>query len=192
MPRLSRFSRGAAPLGPNDLDGAAASGGVDVLIAAASQYAHEALAQGAPDGSVIRRLGDEFAFIRLEDIWHPLRFLRQMEGNPPRPIGTQGFNPALVDDHNPARHYMAFVFLGYWLPRWVAVAILWLWEVAGFVRYGGEWSWPDIVSGQVGIRHGALARRYGVVVLPGLIAAEVAARSPSQAAEEETVQTGAR
>lgn len=185
MFRNFKFSRRTAPSDPQrsqgESDGAVvpgdgALGGVDTLIQAASRHAHTALLQGSSNESVIRQLGDEFAFIRLEDTRHPIRFLRQMAGNPPHQLGTDGFNPDLVDDHNPARHYMAFVCMGYWLPDWAAVATLWLWEVAGFMRYGGNWSWPDIRSGQVGVRHGQLAKRYGVVVLPSLIAAEVADR----------------
>lgn len=191
MSRHSNSSGRTAPLDPSGSSGVVASekvasGGVDALIRRASAAAHDAWAQGIQNDRVIRQLGDEFAYIRLDDIWHPQRFLRQMAGNPPHQLGTAGFNPTLVDDRNPARHYMAFVCMGYWLPKWMAVATLWLWEMAGFVRYGGEWSWPDIRSGQVGIRHGQMAKRYGVVVLPSLIAAELADRPdvPSGKSEE--------
>ena len=106
-----------------------------------------------------------------------MRFLRQMAGAPPLQFGVEGFRRDLVDDLNPARHYTAFVFTGYWLPRWAALLVLWLWEVAGFVRYRGEWSWPDVSSGQVGIRHGRLVARYGPTVLPGLMAADLEERN---------------
>jgi hypothetical protein len=122
---------------------------------------------------VVLQLGEDFAYIRLADIWRPLRFLRQMAGAPPVQLGTEGFRRELVDDSNPARHYMAFFVAGYWLPRWAAVALLWAWELAGFVRYRGHWSWPDIASGEVGVAHGRLARRYGVTVLPALMACDL-------------------
>lgn len=79
----------------------------------------------------------------------------------------------LVDDKNPARHYMAFVFLGFWLPTILAVMGLWLWEIAGLVRYG-YWATKDVRMGYVGIRHGRLLWRYGAVILPGLMAADLA------------------
>lgn len=148
--------------------------GVDALIAAASHYVWEAKQRGEGTGRIILRLADEFAFIRLGDVLKPLRFLKQMEGVPPLQVGTDGFRTDLVDDQNPARHYLAFVFLGYWLPGWAALAMIWLWEIAGFVRYGGEWSWPDVASGNLGVRHGQLVRRYGATILPMLIAAELA------------------
>ena len=80
----------------------------------------------------------------------------------------------VVDDYNPARHYMAFVFVGYWLSTLPAEIVLWCWEIAGFIRYRGQWSPKDIVSGKIGIRHGRLVRRYGAPILPGLVAAELA------------------
>ena len=148
--------------------------GIDALIAAASQVSVEARAAGAGSGQVIRRLGEDFAFIRLQDVGRPRRFLRQMAGAPPIRIGSRGFRAKWVDDAHPARHYVAFLVMGYWLPGWAATLVLWLWETAGFVRYGGKWSWPDIASGALGIRHGRLARRTSAVVLPALMASELA------------------
>jgi hypothetical protein len=161
--------------------------GVAALIAAA-----EALVAAYSDdsGAVIDRLGEDFAFIRWADVRRPLRFLRQMEGAPPLQVGQAGFRRELVDDQHPARHYMAFVVMGYHLPWLLAVAVLWLWEVAGFVRYGGKWSQADMRSGYVGIRHGRAARQQGAGVLPGLMArdlttpealAELAARRAADA-----------
>ncbi len=156
----------SAPLWPG--------GGVDGFIAAVSRMAAQ-----APPGSVGRRgfileAGDAFAFIRLRDVGHPLRFLKQMAGKPPQQFGPEGFRADVVDDKNPARHYMAFVFLGYFLPKWLAVIGLWLWEVAGSVRYG-YWATKDMTMGYIGIRHGRAVRSVGPTVLPGLIAAELAA-----------------
>jgi hypothetical protein len=133
----------------------------------------EAIKTGASSGWVIRRLGEAYAHIQPDDLWHPLRFLRQMAGQPPVRLGTRGFRRDLVDDVNPARHYVAFLVVGYWLPNWAAIGVLWCWELASFVRYLGVWSWADVASGYLGIRHGRLARRYGAVVLPGLIAGEL-------------------
>ena len=118
--------------------------------------------------------GEEMAYIRVQDAWNPWRFLRQMEGNPPVRWGTRGFKRGLVDDRNPARHYAAFVFVGFWLPGWMAVLLLWLWELAGFVRYGFRWSQADTRSGYVGLWHGRLVRRYGHTILPSLIARDLA------------------
>ena len=151
-------------------------GGVDGFIAAVSR-----LAAQAPPGIVGRRgfileAGEAFAFIRLQDVGHPVRFLKQMAGKPPQQFGPEGFRADVVDDQNPARHYMAFVFLGFWLPKWLAVVGLWLWEVAGSVRYG-YWATKDMTMGYIGIRHGRAVRSAGPTVLPGLIAAELAASS---------------
>lgn len=123
----------------------------------------------------ICRIGADCAYIRLRDVINPLRFLRQMAGAPPLRFGTAGFAPHVVDDQNPARHYTAFVFVGFWLPLLPALLVLYAWELAGFVRYGGEWSERDVICGKIGLRHGALVRRHGPAVLPGLAAAELRA-----------------
>lgn len=125
---------------------------------------------------MVLRLSEDFAYIRPADMGRPWRFLRQMAGAPPVRLGTHGFDPALVDDDNPARHYMAFVFVGYWLPAALALALLWLWEVAGFVRYRGVWSRPDLHMGLVGIRHGWMVRRHGAGILATLMALDLAPR----------------
>ncbi len=121
----------------------------------------------------ILRIGEDCAGICTRDMVRPVRFLRQMAAAPPVQFGATGFSPALTDDSNPARHYVAFVVVGFWLPIPLAVAVLYAWEVAGFVRYGGYWSPRDVASGQVGIRHGRAVRRLGPSVLPGLTAALV-------------------
>lgn len=145
-----------------------------------------AQAQAAPPGFAgsawfMLRIGEDCAHIRLQDLWQPLRFLRQMAGHPPLRFGTAGFARALVDDLNPARHYVAFVFIGFWLPRVLALAVLYGWEVAGYLRYGFRWSPCDVLCGRVGLRHGAWVRAYGPAVLPGLVAGELceAATSPA-------------
>lgn len=133
-------------------------------------------------GSVwfILRIGEDCAGICTSDILRPRRFLGQMAAAPPVPFGCTGFRPDLTDDLNPARHYIAFVFVGFWLPAPLAVAVLYAWEVAGWVRYGGSWSSKDVASGQLGIRHGQTVRSLGPTVLPGLAAGlgETAASPP--------------
>jgi len=146
-------------------------GGLAGLIAATRRYISEA---DGNNGKVIRRLSEDFAYIRWQDAGHPYKFLSQMEGSPPIQLGTKGFRPELVDDHNPARHYIAFVAMGYWLPYALAIAVLYLWEVAGYIRYGFKWSPEDILSGKIGVRHGNTVRRQGVSVLPELMAADLA------------------
>lgn len=146
--------------------------GLQGLITATRRYIQE---EDGQTRQVVRRLGEDFAYIHLHDIWNPYKFLRQMEGNPPIRLGTKGFRPDLVDDLNPARHYIAFVVMGYWLPYWLAMVVLYLWEFAGYVRYGFQWSEADMLSGLVGVRHGNVVRRAGIEVLPELMAADLAA-----------------
>ena len=84
----------------------------------------------------ITAISDRYAFVRPQDILtHPLRFLKQAAGEPPVQFGAQGFKRSLVDDENPARHYTAFVFIGFWLPTPFAILVLWAWEILGFARY---------------------------------------------------------
>lgn len=150
-------------------------GGLDGFIAATSDLIQ--LCGPGPEGTrrFMQRACEDYAFIRLQDMGQPIRFLKQMAGAPPWQFGPDGFDPAVVDDKNPARHYMAFVFLGYWLPRWLAILGLWLWEVAGFFRYG-YWAHKDMRMGYIGIRHGRLVRQIGSAILPGLIAGELSER----------------
>jgi len=148
--------------------------GLTGFIDAASQLAARFPATRNGTRRFVLAFGEQMASIRLQDAWNPWRFLRQMEGNPPRRWGTKGFKRSLVDDRNPARHYAAFVFVGFWLPGWTAVLTLWLWELAGFVRYGFQWSQADIRSGYVGLWHGRLMRRYGHKILPSLMARDLA------------------
>lgn len=151
----------------------AAKSSLDTFVAYLS-----AQAQAAPPGFAgaawyILRIGEDCAGIRLEDLWRPRRFLRQLAGAPPLHFGVEGFSTALVDDHHPARHYVAFVFVGFWLPGRLALATLYAWEAAGFLRYGLRWSQRDVHCGLVGLRHGAWVRAYGPVVLPSLAAGEL-------------------
>ena len=129
--------------------------------------------QSASTRQFIRRAGERYAFIHFRDWKTPSRFLRQLSGKPPVRFGTNGFRPALVDDRDPARHYTAFVVVGFWLPHPLALLTLWAWEVLGFVRYRGMWSQPDMRLGSIGLRHGGVVRREGAGVLAGLIEREL-------------------
>lgn len=146
--------------------------GLDAFIAYLSEQAGAAPGGFAGSAWYMLRIGEDCAFICLQDLWQPGRFLRQMAGSPPLCFSTDGFNAKLVDDPNPARHYIAFVFVGFWLPRLPALAVLYAWEVAGFLRYGLQWSSKDVECGLAGLRHGALVRQYGPTILPSLTAAE--------------------
>lgn len=157
--------------------------GLQGLIAATLRYTQEEQGHTA---QVIRRLGEDFAYIRWQDLRKPLTFLRQMAGSPPIRLGVEGFRRELVDDRNPARHYMAFVVMGYWLPYPLAVAVLYLWEILGYMRYGFVWSPPDILSGFTGVRHGNAVRHNGINVLPALMADEL---TEPKAEEESLAQS---
>ena len=154
----------------------AANSGLDEFLAYLSSQGQAAPAGFAGAAWFVLRIGEDCAFIRLQDIWQPLRFLRQMAGNPPVRFDVTGFSPDLVDDQNPARHYIAFVFVGFWLPRLLALPVLYAWEVAGFLRYGFKWAPHDVRSGLLGLRHGAWVRQYGPAVLPGIVAGELGAK----------------
>jgi hypothetical protein len=149
-------------------------GGVDAFIRYVSAQAAVAPAGWAGAAWFVVRICEDGANIQLRDLWRPLRMLRQMAGAPPYRFGIEGFDTNVVDDRNPARHYLAFVFVGFWLPAIPALIVLWAWEVAGFVRYRGTWSQRDIACGKISIKHGALVRIYGPGILPGLIAGELA------------------
>lgn len=154
----------------------ASLGGVDALIASVSAYAKQTCQSRAHTSWFVRTIAADYAYIHLEDVVRPGRFLRQMAGAPPVRFGVHGFRRDVVDDSNPARHYAAFVFLGYYLPGFAADLALYLWEMAGYIRYRGKWSKPDMRNGRIGIMHGRLVRRYGPTVLPSLIAGDLAER----------------
>lgn len=148
--------------------------GVTALLADVKARVAQNAAAGRSTAHFILEIGDAYAFIRLQDWRRPVQFLKQMAGTPPITFGTEGFKRAIVDDKNPARHYTAFVFVGYWLPRALAIAVLWAWEILGFVRYKGRWSQGDMRCGYLGIRHGRQVRQQGATVLADLIARDLA------------------
>ena len=146
--------------------------GVAGLIKTTRRY----VAEGHGDSdAVVQRLAEDFAYIHLDDVRNPLKFFAQMEGAPPIRLGTGGFRQELIDDRNPARHYMAFVAMGYWLPKFLALIVLYAWEMLGFVRYGFKWSAADMRCGMAGLKHGNAVRRHGVEVLPELMVRDLAA-----------------
>lgn len=143
--------------------------GIEAFIRAVDERATIATQQGLGEKAFIRKIGDDFAFIRLADLRTPLKFLKQLAGDPPIRFGTQGFRREIVDDKNPARHYIAFVFVGYWLPFALGWLVLWSWEILGFFRYGFHWSPNDIRCGMVGLRHGRAVRQEGAQALTDYI-----------------------
>ncbi len=144
--------------------------GLAGLVDATRRYIAE---EAGNSKAVVSRLAEDFAYIHLQDVWNPYKFLRQMEGHPPVRLGTEGFRADIVDDTNPARHYIAFVALGFWMPKVVALVMLVGWELAGFVRYGFKWSKEDMASGLLGVRHGNAVRTRGIAVLPDLMEKEL-------------------
>ena len=112
-------------------------GGFDAFLTAIRRQV--ATAQPNKEGTqrFVLAISDQYAAVRPQDIFtHPLRFLKQAAGEPPIQFGNHGFKKALVDDDNPARHYTAFIFIGFWLPNPLGVLVLWTWEILGFLRYG--------------------------------------------------------
>lgn len=154
--------------------------GAAAFIADIKTRTARSITAGQSTTQFILEIGDAYAFIRLQDWRTPMRFLKQMAGAPPIQFGTQGFKRSIVDDKNPARHYIAFVFVGYWLPMLLAHIVLWAWEILGFVRYRGKWSQPDMRCGRLGIQHGRLVRQQGPDVLVELIERDIA--EPAQLA----------
>ena len=153
----------------------ASTQGAHAFIADMRHYV--AQADPGPSGTkqFIWDISERYAYLCKKDLRDPIRFLKQAAGKPPIQFGTADFNPQLVDDENPARHYTAFVFLGFFFAYPLAVIGLWLWEVAGFIRYKGQWSQRDITCGYVGIRHGRQVRKHGPTVLPNLVADDLVA-----------------
>ena len=149
-------------------------GGITAFIDDVQRCAAECGSGRQGANQFIRRISEDYANIQLADIRQLRRFLKQLSGRPPVRFGTEGFKSTLVDDSDPARHYTAFVFVGYWLPWVLSIFVLYGWEILGFVRYGFHWSQADVRMGFVGLRHGWTVRREGPGVLTKLIAHELA------------------
>ena len=152
------------------------AGGLDRFLETIESIASQVSPDRRGSARFVARLGEECAYIRLDDLRHPLRFFRQMAGHPPLRFGIEGFDPSVVDDTNPARHYVAFVVVGYWLPMLLAVPVLYAWELLGFLRYGLRWSRRDMRSGWIGLRHGRAVRRHGPAILPALVRRDLGAK----------------
>jgi hypothetical protein len=153
--------------------------GVQAFGADVAQQAAEMGSDWPSKVQFILCIGERYGNIRLQDLRRPLRFLKQLISAPPRGFGVSGFKAELVEDakDNPARHYIAFVFVGFWLPALLGSGVLYTWEILGFFRYGGHWSVPDVRIGKLGLQHGAQVRRHGPQVLPMLIIRDLAAIS---------------
>lgn len=154
---------------PRIMEESACHQGIDGFIADVACHVQSCPDDRAGKLRFIREISHDYAYVRLSDLKNPIRFLIQAAGKPPKRFGREGFKPPLVDDNDPARHYTAFVFVGFWLPTSLAILTLWVWEILGFFRYRGLWSHGDVLLGYVGIRHGRQVRRVGPSALPKLI-----------------------
>ncbi len=148
-----------------------AIGGLPTFVAALEQKLEQFGAEPQATTAFILRLGEEYAAIRLGDLRFPLRFLKQIAGEPPVVFNASGFRADLAENANDnvARHYTAFLFVGYWLPVVLAIPLMLAWEVLGFLRYRLHWSQQDLRSGWLGIQHGRAVRKAGAAILPGLV-----------------------
>jgi hypothetical protein len=95
----------------------------------------------------INRIAADCANVHAGDLRRPLRFLRQAAALPT----------------------LRFVWIGFWLPYPLAWLLVWLWEIAGFFRYRGDWSANDVACGMIGIRHGRQVWRKGPAALAALV-----------------------
>lgn len=150
--------------------------GIDAFIDYLCRQAGQVVSGRMGSTQFIGRVAEDCSNLRVREIARPLVFLRQVTEVPSHPFDATGFRPGVVDDELPARHYIAFLAVGYWLPAPLALLVLYLWEIAGFVRYRGLWSRRDLASGKIGIRHGRYVHSLGPAVLPGLVAGELAQR----------------
>ncbi len=174
------LSPGTLPL-DTERNATATESGLDRFVALLESNASRLPPGRGSTARFVMLLGDQCAYIRPQDIRRPVRFLRQMAGQPPLRFGTTGFNPAIIDDQNPVRHYVAFVVVGFWLPALLAVLVLLGWEILGFVRYGGRWSRKDVLGGWIGLRHGRRVRRMGPWLLPALVRRDLGAHGGQDA-----------
>lgn len=143
--------------------------GCTAFLADVRTRVKEATANEMETKNFVLQSARRYSNIDVNDaIRRPKQFLVQISGSPPVCFGTPGFVEKIVDDQEPARHYTAFVFVGYWLPKILAIPVLWAWEFLGMIRYG-HWSQPDVRSGYIGIDHGRAIRKQGFTLWPELI-----------------------
>jgi hypothetical protein len=157
------------------------AGGLEAFVATIEHAARQNQNDKQGRRRFVAELGSLCAGIHTQNMFrHPIRFLREMQGNPPLRFGEEGFRPEVIDDVNPARHYMAFVLVGFWLPMVLGIPVLYAWEVASFFRYKGHWSPKDIHSGMIGLRHGREVAHGGTHVLAPLARRDLGAESADQ------------
>lgn len=129
-------------------------------------------AEGRRPAWLMATLAERCANVDLRLLRRPLQFWRSLRRLPPVCFGRSGFRGELVDDYHPARHYCAFLAVGFFLPEWLAFPFATIWEGAEHLVFG-EHSPRDVALSRVAIRHGRLTRREGIDRLPGLIRSEL-------------------
>lgn len=128
----------------------------------------------------IDTLSRQFAGLDPADWWRPWRWLHAMgSARPPEDVGAAGFRPEFVDDDRPARHYIAFVMIGYYLPYFLGWIIMYGWEILGRIRYG-TFSNKDVLLAKVGLKHGDMVRRRGPEIVADLIEQDLLIRNLDQ------------
>jgi len=146
------------------------------FAAYAASLADLAQREGRRPAWYLLALARQCANVDFRRMRRPLRFWRMLRQEPPVCFGPRGFRTSLVDDFHPARHYSAFLLVGFFLPGPAARAFGWLWEWAeGIVL--GQFSPRDVGLSRLAIRHGRAVRRRGPAVLPALIQADLCRRN---------------
>ena len=120
----------------------------------------------------VLELARQCANVDFGELRRPWRFWSMLRQEPPVCFGPRGFRPDLVDDFHPARHYSAFLLIGFFFPQPLAVAFSRLWEWSEGVILG-QFSPNDVRMSQLAIRHGRAVRRAGPASLPALIRCEI-------------------
>lgn len=120
----------------------------------------------------VLELARQAANVDFGELRRPWRFWRRLRQEPPVCFGPRGFRPALTDDFHPARHYSAFLLVGFFLPNPLGAAFAWLWERAeGWLL--GSFSPRDVGLARLAVRHGRAVRHEGPAALPALIRRDV-------------------
>lgn len=138
-------------------------------------YVEYLLRQGAgrPPRWVVLTVARDCANVDVGRLpWRPLAFWRGLRTRPPVTFGPAGFRPTLVDDSEPARHYAAFLGVGYFLPAPLDLLFARLWERAEGIVFR-QYSAIDLALAELAVRHGRRARREGPAILPALIRADL-------------------
>lgn len=138
----------------------------------AGALADLAHAEGRSGAWFVLALARRCANVDFGALGRPRRFWRMLRQEPPICFGPRGFRAGLVDDFHPARHYSAFVLVGFFLPGPLARAFGWLWEWAEGVALG-QFSPRDVGLSRLAARHGRAVRQRGPAALPALIRADL-------------------